>query len=276
MGLESVIARLEARDAELAHKSERLADAEAAATATAEAQQASAAALARRERELGHAAREAVEAAIAETRAELAAIVRRAQATGSARAAEEGRAELARVAAEALARLPGAKKPVALAGALAVGARVRVERLGIDGVLVQAPDAHGRAKVRAGNMTVDVGGDELAPSTAPRPETRQRPRAGAGGVPAAKGDDLALVSVTGARTVDLRGQTGDDALSAVEAALDRATLEGHSYLILIHGHGTGALRKRVRAYLTESHYVARWAPGSPQQGGDGVSVVELR
>jgi hypothetical protein len=73
VGLESVIARLQAREATLVKESERLAAAEAAAAATAEAQREAAAALARRERELGLKAREAVEAAIAETRAALVA-----------------------------------------------------------------------------------------------------------------------------------------------------------------------------------------------------------
>ena len=89
-------------------------------------------------------------------------------------------------------------------------------------------------------------------------------------------DALALVSQGTSPTADLRGQTGDDALAAVEAALDRAALSGQSHLVVVHGHGTGALRKRVRAYLDDSPYVARWAPGTSRQGGDGVSIVELR
>ena len=89
-------------------------------------------------------------------------------------------------------------------------------------------------------------------------------------------DALALVSQGTSPTADLRGQTGDDALAAVEAALDRAALSGQSHLVVVHGHGTGALRKRVRAYLADSPYVARWAPGASRQGGDGVSIVELR
>jgi len=148
-------------------------------------------------------------------------------------------------------------------------------------VLVQPPDARGRAKVALGSMTVEVGADELRPAKA----RREAPRAGRGGraghTPAASApppadDELALVSTGTARSVDLRGQTGDDALAAVEAALDRAALDGQSHLVIVHGHGTGALRKRVRAYLDESPYVARWAPGTARQGGDGVSVVELR
>ncbi|HVZ86266.1 MAG TPA: Smr/MutS family protein, partial [Polyangia bacterium] len=147
-----------------------------------------------------------------------------------------------------------------------------------DGVIAQLPDARGRAKVTVGKMTVEVGADELRPAAAPN---RQASRAAVATAARGQGsgqpeDALALVSQTSAPTVDLRGQTGDDALAAVEAALDRAALSGQSHVVVVHGHGTGALRKRVRAYLDESPYVARWAPGTPRQGGDGVSVVELR
>jgi DNA mismatch repair protein MutS2 len=290
VGLESVIARLEAREAALAREAERLATAEAAATATAEAQHAAADALARRERELGRNAREAVEAAIAEARAEIRAVVKRAQEAGTSRAAEAGREELARIAADALAKLPAPEPAAAAATAgapLEVGARVRVDRLGADGVLAQLPDARGRAKVAVGKLTVEVGVDELRPAAnVPRREARAAAAAGRasssrggaeqGGAAGGGEDSLALVSPASSPTVDLRGQTGDDALAAVEAALDRAALAGDANLVIVHGHGTGALRKRVRAYLDDSPYVARWSPGTPRQGGDGVSVVQLR
>jgi DNA mismatch repair protein MutS2 len=95
--------------------------------------------------------------------------------------------------------------------------------------------------------------------------------------PAARSDDdLALVAPTPGRSLDLRGQSGDDALAAVDAFFDRAALAGESHVVLVHGHGTGALRKRIRAYLDDSPYVARWAPGTPRQGGDGAAVIELR
>jgi DNA mismatch repair protein MutS2 len=144
-------------------------------------------------------------------------------------------------------------------------------------VLAQVPDARGRAKVTVGKLTVEVGADELRPASAPaRQAARARAAAARDVAPSSSEDALALVSPDTSPRVDLRGQTGDDALAAVEAALDRAALAGQSHVVVVHGHGTGALRKRVRAYLTESPYVARWAPGTPRQGGDGVSVVELR
>ncbi len=283
VGLESAIARLEAREAALGRDAERLAEAESSARATADAQREAAEALARRERDLGHRSREAVEAAIAEAREEIRGVVRRAQEGGTARAAEAGREELARVGAEALAKLPRPDAPAVVeTPTLELGARVRVERLGANGVVAQLPDGRGRAKVTVGKMTVEVGADELRPIAGP---PRQAARAAAAatkgaGAPARDArpadDALALVSQGSSPTADLRGQTGDDALAAVEAALDRAALSGQSHLVVVHGHGTGALRKRVRAYLDDSPYVARWAPGTSRQGGDGVSIVELR
>ena len=281
VGLEAVIARLQAREAELVKQSERLAEAEADAAATAESQREAAAALARRERELGLKAREAVDAAVAETRAALAQVVRDAQQAGSARAAEAGRAELERIAAEALAKLPAPAKPAAgAAPALAAGARVFVERLNADGVVIDPPDGRGRAKVSVGAMTIEVTADELQPAkTTAREAARARggkPERGAPDRPAAASDDLALIPATPRRTIDVRGQNGDEALAALDAYLDRAALTGETHVVVVHGHGTGALRKRVRAHLEDSPYVARWAPGTPRQGGDGASIIELR
>jgi DNA mismatch repair protein MutS2 len=219
-----------------------------------------------------------VEAAIAEARGEIREVVRRAQEAGTSRAAEAGREGLGRVAALALSKLPRPEAPPAVATpTLEIGARARVERLGADGVVVQLPDGRGRAKVTVGKMTVEVGADELRPvPSPPRRAVRAAAAEAAARAPAVSEDALALVSQSSSPTVDLRGQTGDDALAVVEAALDRAALSGQSHLMVVHGHGTGALRKRIRGYLDDSPYVARWAPGTSRQGGDGVSVVELR
>ena len=79
-----------------------------------------------------------------------------------------------------------------------------------------------------------------------------------------------------ANTLDLRGQRADEALGELEAFLDRTALEGADTVFIIHGHGTGALRKVVREYLATSPYVERFRPGGAGEGGDGVSVVSLR
>jgi DNA mismatch repair protein MutS2 len=85
-----------------------------------------------------------------------------------------------------------------------------------------------------------------------------------------------LVLQSRANTVDLRGQRADEALGELEAFLDRTALEGADAVFVIHGHGTGALRKVVREYLATSPYVARFRAGGAGEGGDGVSVVSLK
>lgn len=90
------------------------------------------------------------------------------------------------------------------------------------------------------------------------------------------GSEPTLVLQSRANTLDLRGQRADDALVELEAFLDRTALEGADTVFVIHGHGTGALRKVVREYLATSPYVTRYRPGGTGEGGDGVSVVSLK
>ncbi len=76
-------------------------------------------------------------------------------------------------------------------------------------------------------------------------------------------------------TLDLRGFRYEEAMREVESYLDLACAAGLSYAIIIHGHGTGVLKKSIREYLAESPYVAKFRPGEDVEGGDGVSVVDL-
>jgi DNA mismatch repair protein MutS2 len=275
VGLEATIASLAAREAELAAEARGLAEARAELAAAGESQREAAAALERRERELGRHSREAVEAEVRQARAAIGAIVRDAQRSGTARAAAEAREALADAAAEALARLPKAPPAPATepAPSLAPGARVFVPSMGAQGVVARAADARGRVKVAVGSLTVELDAAELRQGTA---AAARRGAAAVGPVRGSGPDELSIVIQNATNTLDLRGRRADEAVQAVETFLDRAALDGNSPVILVHGHGTGALRKEVRAYLASSPYVARWAPGEPRQGGDGVSIVELR
>jgi DNA mismatch repair protein MutS2 len=276
VGLETTLASLAAREAEVAAEARGLAESREALAAAEERQREAAVALERRERELGRHSREAVEAQVREARAAIAAVVRDAQRAGTARAAAEARTALADVAAEALARLPAppvapAKEP---APSLAVGARVFVPSMGAEGVVARAADARGRVKVAVGALTVELDAGELRKGTAAA--AARRAVSSSGPVRGSAPDELTIAIQNATNTLDLRGQRADEALRAVESFLDRSALDGVSPVIIVHGHGTGALRKEVRAYLAGSPYVARWVPGEPRQGGDGVSIVELR
>jgi DNA mismatch repair protein MutS2 len=76
--------------------------------------------------------------------------------------------------------------------------------------------------------------------------------------------------------LDVRGQTLEEALRAVDKYLDDAVLSGLARVYIIHGKGTGVLRDGIRRYLSRHSQVSSWAPGGPGEGGDGVTVVEVQ
>ena len=78
-----------------------------------------------------------------------------------------------------------------------------------------------------------------------------------------------------ARELDVRGMTGEEALPLIDKFIDDAVLAGLHRIDIIHGKGTGALRKRVTEFLTgyprvKSFHIAEW-----NEGGMGATVVEL-
>ena len=73
----------------------------------------------------------------------------------------------------------------------------------------------------------------------------------------------------------VRGQTVDDALEALERRLDAAYLAGMPSLRIVHGKGSGTLRRAVREELGRSRYVSSFRPGEPYEGGEGVTVALL-
>ena len=73
---------------------------------------------------------------------------------------------------------------------------------------------------------------------------------------------------------DLRGLRVEDALLKVESLLNDAALDGVNELRIIHGKGTGTLRRAIREYLS-SHPLTKRPPFDPETSDDGVTVVEL-
>ena len=76
--------------------------------------------------------------------------------------------------------------------------------------------------------------------------------------------------------LDLRGMMVDEALGAVDLFLDNALMGKLETVTIIHGKGTGALRKAVRDHLKKSRYVKEYRPGVYGEGEDGVTVATLK
>jgi DNA mismatch repair protein MutS2 len=80
---------------------------------------------------------------------------------------------------------------------------------------------------------------------------------------------------TPARELKIIGLRVEEAIPLVDKAIDEAFLAGLRELEVIHGAGTGRLRKAVRDHLREHTLVKTFSPGGPGRGGDGVTVVEI-
>ena len=85
-----------------------------------------------------------------------------------------------------------------------------------------------------------------------------------------------LRSLGASPEVDLRGMMTDEAIGALDLFLDNAVLGKLNEVRIIHGKGTGAVRKAVREHLKRSRYVKSFRPGRYGEGEDGVTIAELR
>ena len=76
--------------------------------------------------------------------------------------------------------------------------------------------------------------------------------------------------------VDVRGETAFDAINIVDKAIDNAVLSGVSKMTIIHGKGTGVLRREINQYLRSNKAVKTQRLGVFGEGEDGVTIVELK
>jgi len=178
--------------------------------------------------------------------------------------------------------------------ALKVGDRVRLLSFGSIGIVDRIKDAE--AEVRVGSLhlrerlenleLVEDDGNRLARNTRDSSPTAREGSRSAKSLEAlrraAETTEVHLQSKpTGldtATTAELKliGKQTDEAVDLVDKFLDEAFLNGLSELRIIHGHGTGALRRAIADLLTGHPHVARFRPAPPDQGGAGATLVELR
>ena len=146
---------------------------------------------------------------------------------------------------------------------LAPGARVRVRSLSAEGEVLELDERKEEVLVQLGALRMRVDLEDLewiaAPATARPVESSGRHQVDTG---AASPVEL-----------DLRGMRVEEALGRVDEQLDRALLIGSPFIRIVHGHGTGALKKAIREALRRHPSVTRHRAGERGEGGDGATVV---
>ena len=78
------------------------------------------------------------------------------------------------------------------------------------------------------------------------------------------------------RDLNVIGCTVDEAIARAERFLDESLLTDQRVVRVIHGYGTGQLKRALAGFLQQHPLVARFATAPPEQGGGGVTVVELK
>ncbi len=149
--------------------------------------------------------------------------------------------------------------------------RVMVKDLNQPVIVLTLPDKSGSLFIQMGMIKTKIHKDKLAVYD---PQLTKKVNLPLG---AAKKDySFSLKKINLSNKLDLRGERVEEALDALESYLDKASLANLSPVYIIHGHGTGALKSAVRNFISTSPYVAKYRVGEDAEGGDGVSVVDIK
>lgn len=190
---------------------------------------------------------------------------------------EEARKEKSRTSIRKLAeveerldgslREPGGEQALET-GAIRPGDRAYVRALGADATVLAVDSKHGRLRVRAGAIEIDI-----PFSGVEQPRGGERTKSGAQG-----GRFLSLVGggTEESRELNLIGTRVEEAIALLDRLLDQAALNGWPEVRIIHGKGTGKLMRGIREHLARHPQVTGFRPGEPYEGGDGATIVTMQ
>lgn len=152
---------------------------------------------------------------------------------------------------------------------LSLGDSVKVMSLNVKGTVSSKPDSKGMLFVQMGILRSKVHISDLQLIDEPVITGPALSRTGAGKI---KMNKSASVSTK----INLLGKTVDEAVSELDKYLDDAYLAHLSSVRIVHGKGTGALRKGVHNYLKRLKYVQDFHLAEFGEGDAGVTIVEFK
>jgi len=193
----------------------------------------------------------------------------------SARSNETKRApsakrDLGRLKNQLLENLVRAERPKSALGCLEKGARLILGKAGKEGDIVAVDHEANKVEVLIGDIRLKTGIDGLEHMEGVRVIPRQMGNNKASGTPIPLAE-----SATSSPPLNLVGKTVDEALPLIDKVLDQALLCGQKHIHIIHGIGTGRLRKGIHEHLKYQQGIKAFYPGEPLEGGSGLTIVEL-
>lgn len=150
---------------------------------------------------------------------------------------------------------------------LAKGDKVILRNLGTEGVLLDNPDKNGNVTVQAGIVKTKTNIKNLALSNA---VTQDAPRT--------KTNNKQKIFVTKefSPSCDVRGKNIEDAWLDIDKYLDEAQMFGVKSVTIVHGKGTGALRRGLWEFFRKDYRIKKYRNGEYGEGDFGVTVIELK
>ncbi|NJL23687.1 MAG: endonuclease MutS2, partial [Leptolyngbyaceae cyanobacterium SM1_3_5] len=228
--------------------------------------------LQQREQGLQQQQEQAVQQAIQEAKGEIAQVIRRLQkGTATGQDAQQATDALNQIAAQ---RLPSRQQPAQPKPGFRpkVGDRVRIPRLGQTAEVLSNPDDSGDLTVRFGLMKMSVALTDLESLSGEKAEVPTKPKPTPDTRPPTPDTPTAPAVRTSRNTIDLRGSRVGDAEVEIERAIATAQ---PGPLWIIHGHGTGKLKRGVQEFLQRHPQVDRFEPAEQADGGTGVTVAHI-
>jgi len=152
---------------------------------------------------------------------------------------------------------------------LRLGDRVFIHSVNQNGTVSNPPDSSGEVQIQAGIMKIKVHVSDLSLDEEDKTASWKK------NMHQGKSQRGTAKSLHISTEIDLRGMMPEEATSAVEKYLDDAFLASLSTVTLIHGKGTGALRKIIHTLLKRHPHVKEYRLGRYGEGEAGVTVVTL-
>ena len=163
------------------------------------------------------------------------------------------------------------------------GDLVEIDSLGTTGILMESLEGKKQVAIRVGAQTIKTAPSAIRLATPSAGDKSSKTRKQMGGERSSLTSQilpntLASSPATGLyqHELDIRGTRLEDAMEMTIAALDHALVSQTKYLKVIHGRGSGALKSGIRKLCQTSPYIQSFRAGDPAEGGDGVTVIELR
>jgi len=151
---------------------------------------------------------------------------------------------------------------------LRIGDRVKVLSLDQKGNVLTLPDDRNELMVQVGLMKISVSLDNIT-KIQDGSEKKDGKTSRYGSLYRSKVQNILP-------SINVRGSNLDDAVMDVDKYLDDAFIAGLREVTIIHGRGEGILREGIHSMLKSHKHVARFRKGAYNEGGDGVTVVELK